>query len=113
MFELAEAFDTGISHPRWAGRPCVSVCLHMEGDEKCFKRKIPVRDWSCCPPMSHKSAVFLYPREICHEEALVSIFRCLEGQLWLSGVRGYAAAFYALLILVYISFISVLSEKLI
>lgn len=39
MFELAEAFDTGISHPRWAGRPCVSVCLHMERDEKHLKIK--------------------------------------------------------------------------
>lgn len=94
---------------------CVSVCLHTEGDEKCFKRKSLCVTELLSPHARRVNRLFISQRIwVCYKEAPASLFCCLEGQLWLSGVRCYAAVFQqrALLILGCISFISVLSERL-
>lgn len=44
VFELFEAFGTGISHPCWA-EDCVSVSVPAQGvKQEVFQEKIPVRD---------------------------------------------------------------------
>jgi len=93
----------------------VSVCPHMEGDEKFFKRKSLCVTELLSPHTGRVNGLFISQRiGVCHKETLASLFCCLKGQLWLSWVHCYAAAFqqHTLLILVCISFISVLSERL-
>lgn len=108
VFELSEAFDTGISHPCWAGRPCVSECLHTEGNEKPFKIRSLCVTELVSPHARRISGHFISHRIwVCHREAPVSLFCCLEGHC-------YAAASQqcALFIVACVSFISMLSERL-